>query len=137
LVNYPLSTVVSIARIAITLLVVFSYPLQSHPARKCLLTLYIGLRHGKRSKKVPTNVEPYVATALFLAGTFAVAMTVRNLGTVLGLVGATGSTAVTYILPGAIYWRLHPWPHTLRNVAAIQFVIGCCITPLALTLILL
>jgi amino acid permease len=117
--------------------VVFSYPLQSHPARKCLLTLYIGLRHGKRSKKVPTNVEFYLATAFFLGGTFAVAMTVSNLGTVLGLVGATGSTAVTYILPGAIYWRLHPWPHMLRNIAAVQFILGCCITPVALTLILI
>ena len=76
-----------------------------------------------------------MATALFLLVTGAVALTVTNLGTVLGLVGATGSTAVTYILPGAIYYRLHPHSHPLRYIAALQFVVGCCITPIALTFI--
>jgi amino acid permease len=65
LVSYPVSVVVSVARIAITLLVVFSYPLQSHPARKCFLTLYIALRHGKQSKVVAT-VSPSFLRATFL-----------------------------------------------------------------------
>lgn len=135
LVSYPKSTFVTIVRIAVCLLVVFSYPLQSHPARRCILTMYTSLRHGKGSKVLPTNIEFYTVTAVFLFASFAVAMSVTNLGTVLELVGATGSTAVSYILPGAIYWRLHPYPHPLRYAAALQFTIGCCIVPIALTFI--
>mmetsp|Transcript_8785 Transcript_8785/g.26492 ORF Transcript_8785/g.26492 Transcript_8785/m.26492 type:complete len:317 (-) Transcript_8785:1115-2065(-) len=136
LVNYPRSTFVSIVRIAVSLLVIFSYPLQSHPARRCLLTMYTAVRFGKESERPPSTVEFYAVTGVFLVASFVVAMSVSNLGTVLELVGATGSTAVSYILPGAIYWRLHPHPHPLRYVAAVQFSVGCCIVPIALTFIL-
>jgi amino acid permease len=137
LVNYPRSAFVSIVRVAVCLLVVFSYPLQSHPARRCILTMYIALRHGKGSRIAPTTVEFYAVTALFLTASFITAMSVTNLGSVLELVGATGSTAVSYILPGAIYWRLHPNAHPLRYIAAIQLAVGCCIVPIALTFIFL
>ena len=40
LINYPENALFSCARVAITLLVAFSYPLQVHPARKCLFSLY-------------------------------------------------------------------------------------------------
>ena len=62
-------------------------------------------------------------------------MIVSDLGIVLKLVGATGSTTVCYILPGAVYWALHPEPHFKRWVAGLQFCLGCVIIPVALTFI--
>ena len=40
-----------------------------------------------------------------------------------------------YILPGAVYWSLHPEPHLKRWLAALQFGVGCVIVPVALTFI--
>ena len=39
LVNYPETYLTSTARLFVSLLVAFSYPLQAHPARRCILTL--------------------------------------------------------------------------------------------------
>mmetsp|Transcript_36662 Transcript_36662/g.90902 ORF Transcript_36662/g.90902 Transcript_36662/m.90902 type:complete len:527 (+) Transcript_36662:22-1602(+) len=241
LLSYPSdSAAVTAARIAIAVVVVFSYPLQAHPSRKCSLTLVRSAqegistwresqksplteplsrapssshpeeeaeplegRHRKRSsegalsdgaesanaesrasvswefvdaeEEIPTAApatEPTAATAstvtaaaaaaatttvtaavaesghgesttvywaytaFFILASFAIALVVDNLGTVMALVGATGSTAVSYILPGAIYYVLHPWPHAKRYVAAAMFLIGVCIVPISLTAIL-
>eukprot|EP00038_Savillea_parva_P029219 m.69584 g.69584 ORF g.69584 m.69584 type:complete len:517 (+) comp8595_c0_seq2:222-1772(+) len=136
LINYPRSGFVSAVRVAVCLLVVFSYPLQSHPARRSLLTLLTSIRYGKDAKILPSNFEFYAVTAVFLVASLIVALSVTNLGTVLELVGATGSTTVSYILPGMVYWRLHPFPHPMRRVAVVQTVVGLCIVPIALTFIL-
>ena len=66
----------------------------------------------------------------------AVALSVRSLGKVLSLVGATGSTTISYILPGGIYWRVGP-PGPKRYLAAGQFLLGCVIMPAALTFVFL
>lgn len=42
-----------------------------------------------------------------LLSSWLVAVTVRDLGAVLGFVGATGSTTICYILPGVLYWKMH------------------------------
>lgn len=42
----------------------------------------------------------YGITCVFLVLSFAIAMSVSDLGLILGVVGATGSTTVSYILPG-------------------------------------
>ena len=80
------------------------------------------------------RLEHVVVTTLFLAGSLCIALTVKSLSTVLSVVGATGSTAVSYILPGGIYYRLAP-PSPKRTLALGQFLLGCCIVPTALTLI--
>ena len=61
-------------------------------------------------------------------------MCIRDSSTILSVVGATGSTAVSYILPGGIYYRLAE-PSPKRTLALGQFLLGCCIVPTALTLI--
>jgi len=75
-------------------------------------------------------------TAAFLAGSLLIALAVDDLGVVMAVVGATGSTAVSYILPGAIYWVLHPHPHAMRFAAGAMFAAGVCITPVSLAAIL-
>lgn len=75
-------------------------------------------------------------TCVFLLGSFYIAMTVSNLRVVLGVVGATGSTTVSYILPGAIYIKLHPeqrlWRHRWKRLAYVQLALGIFIVPVAL-----
>lgn len=46
------------------------------------------------------NVLFYGITCAFLVLSFIIAMSVSDLGVILGVVGATGSTTVSYILPG-------------------------------------
>jgi hypothetical protein len=74
-------------------------------------------------------------TTAFLCATFIVAMLVSDLGKALAAVGATGSTMLSYILPGLIYTRLYPmW--TLKRVAAMtMFIVGCLIVPTCVTMI--
>ena len=75
-------------------------------------------------------------TACFLAGTIAIALAVDDLGIVLKVVGATGSTTVSYILPGATYIRV--CPRHLRGWqwwgALGMLLTGCAIMPISLTL---
>jgi amino acid permease len=66
-----------------------------------------------------------------------VALTLADLGVLLSVVGATGSTIVSYILPGSIYYSMHSADMTWkRKAAACMFFAGCGIIPLALGFIL-
>lgn len=62
-------------------------------------------------------------------------------GVMLALVGATGSTAVSYILPGGFYYMLHKdkpaceAPTWKLYAALAQFTLGCILVPTCLTLI--
>eukprot|EP00550_Attheya_septentrionalis_P000212 CAMPEP_0198290390 /NCGR_PEP_ID=MMETSP1449-20131203/8285_1 /TAXON_ID=420275 /ORGANISM="Attheya septentrionalis, Strain CCMP2084" /LENGTH=655 /DNA_ID=CAMNT_0043988895 /DNA_START=207 /DNA_END=2174 /DNA_ORIENTATION=+ len=73
-------------------------------------------------------------TCTFLVLSFMIAMVVSDLGIVLALVGATGSTMVSYILPGAIYAKLHRNDefHAMQGLAYLQFSLGCIIVPTSL-----
>ena len=70
-------------------------------------------------------------TILFLLLSVSIALVVQNLGTILSIVGASGSTLVTYILPGLIYVKLHP-AGRYNIFAYLQFFLGCAIMPSAL-----
>ena len=76
--------------------------------------------------------------AFFLFGSYTVAMATSDIGVVFSLIGATGSTIITYILPGAAYYVLHPpgvGPDWMRNVAYAYVVFGCIIMPFCLVFI--
>lgn len=90
----------------------------------------------QRGPPPPFSTRYWVYTAAFVLGSWLVALCVRDLGKVMAMVGATGSTSVSYILPGAIYWRLHPQPHAKRYVAQGMLLLGVLIVPLALHAIL-
>ena len=86
--------------------------------------------------RVKTDPEKMFATITisFLFLSFIVAMMVDDLGIVLALVGATGSTLVSYVLPGLIYIKLHQ--DSSRCMAWVQLIVGLCVMPLALYFIL-
>ena len=159
--NYPGTALVSVARCMVALLVTFSFPLQCHPSRQCVLSL-LGARRGDRAGAKDDAPAPDAAalaaegdpagalaarrearrrlaehaavTTAFLAGSLTIALLCTSLTTVLSVVGATGSTAVSYILPGGIYYRLAQ-PSFKRTLALCQFCLGCAIVPAALTMI--
>jgi amino acid permease len=88
---------------------------------------------------VSTNPDDrlfYGITIGFLAISFVTAMIVDDLGVVLALVGATGSTLVSYILPGLIYLKIHPVMDASKIGAYIQLLMGCFIMPVALYFVL-
>ena len=78
----------------------------------------------------------YLITFTFLLLSFSVAMVVNDLGVVLALVGATGSTLVSYILPGLIYIKIHPFLDVSNVLAHVQLTVGCFIMPMALYFVL-
>jgi len=78
----------------------------------------------------------YIVTISFLFLSFLVAMVVDDLGVVLAMVGATGSTLVSYVLPGLIYLKIHLHDDWSRVGAKVQLGLGCLIMPVALYFVL-
>ncbi|KAF9959972.1 hypothetical protein BGZ72_008301 [Mortierella alpina] len=151
---YNASLLVTIGRIAIVILVMFSFPLQCHPCRACLDKVLIAIgqfwdstRFGKQQQYnsltdtndhedddhvhpapspssvtlaeggelddhgAPVHEIPQlkyiIMTMAILIGSYLIAITVSDLKVVLSLVGSTGSTAISFILPGSFYYKLH------------------------------
>lgn len=195
--SYPTdSKLVAVARIGISLIVTLCYPLQAHPTRMCVTSIYLTLAAhaerlcGRRQRRglllggldAPLAHEPssalttqvqadlggtpqeqheeaalddhghsvgassgrathVVITTAFILASTAIALKVTDLGVVLEIVGATGSTTVSYILPGACYYIVSKSArgvfHRRRGLALAMLVSGLVIMPLSLTLIVL
>ena len=124
----------TVARALISTIVCFCYPLQAHPARASIINLLN--RGGPNARALATSPCVHSAvTAMFLLASFGIASAVNDLGIVLSVVGATGCTTTTFILPGLCYYNLFPEPHLKRTLALCQFLLGCFIVPFALTFI--
>jgi len=99
----------------------FSYPLQLHPCRASIGNI---LKWRPASSSSPTRSTPLtplahrandkpmsdirfaLITTMIIIASYAVAMTVSSLERVLAYVGSTGSTSISFILPGLFYWRI-------------------------------
>ncbi|KAK9480836.1 transmembrane amino acid transporter protein-domain-containing protein [Lipomyces japonicus] len=118
---YPSSFTSAFGRIAIVILVMFSFPLQCHPCRASLDHVYTHffpsvyssseLAAGKHPF-IPTKRFAYLSGGIIVASYF-VAMIVSSLETVLAFVGATGSTSISFILPGIFGYKLLGSPYHL------------------------
>jgi len=56
----------------------------------------------------------------------------------MSFVGATGATIITFILPGAAYYKMHPegtGPAWKRIAAAVLCITGCIIMPFCVAMI--
>jgi len=125
---YPTAIASTIGRLAIVILVMFSYPLQIHPCRAsidaCMKWRPGGGRkqvEGSPSRSSLMNNTPkpgspksaemsdlkfaIISTALIIMS-FITAMTVSSLEKVLAYVGSTGSTTISFILPGLFYYKI-------------------------------
>lgn len=120
---YPPSIFVNIGRLAIVILVLFSYPLQLHPCRACLeKVIAVCVPSGQEAEPVPTEededdvVKPHpkprsntifiTLTVGILISSYIISMLVSKLDLVLSFVGATGSTTISFILPGLFYAKM-------------------------------
>lgn len=125
---YKPSFLTLLARFAIVFMVVFSFPLMLHPARISVNNIYYWVRVNV-FKKVPeadpeaSEEEPlleqpkaafvpfpdrtfYILTTVLLIVGYAAAISIQSFALVLALVGATGSTAILFILPGLFGYKL-------------------------------
>ncbi|GAA5886468.1 hypothetical protein JCM16303_001420 [Sporobolomyces ruberrimus] len=169
---YPHSTAVSICQSGIVILVLFSYPLQLHPARASLDKF---LFPSPTSPSLPTtpsasralsesdasDIEEDTSTlteqptspteneiplgrfivesSVILFSTFVIAMFVSSLETVLGFVGATGSTTISFILPSIFFLSLFknsqdPKDRKLRLLAFLLLIWGFVVMILSLSM---
>jgi amino acid permease len=132
---YQNSAAATFGRAAIVVLMLFSYPLQAHPCRGSLDKIFAWrpwqsdrlsasqiltpsksglaqmpylLPQPIASGSSDSHRDPRFAllTALILICSYIVAMTVSSLDRVLAFVGSTGSTAISFILPGIFYHRM-------------------------------
>ncbi|KAJ5104587.1 Vacuolar amino acid transporter 5 [Penicillium alfredii] len=122
---YPPGVYATIGRAAIVMLVVFSYPLQCHPCRASVDAVLkwrpqqkpsgnedsphrhplLGPR-GNRTPEPMSDIRFSVITTTILILSYIVAMTVSSLEAVLAYVGSTGSTSISFILPGLFYYKI-------------------------------
>ncbi|KNC81178.1 hypothetical protein SARC_06489 [Sphaeroforma arctica JP610] len=132
---YPKSTLMTICRLCITLLVVTSYPLQTHPCRDNITHLLAKV-FPRMDVFHSARIYYGITGAICLSG-YIVAICVTDLSKVLAVVGATASTFITYILPGLFYTKLHQndgWT-TRRIGAAVLFCAGLTVMTVCLTAI--
>jgi len=144
---YPSTSLfIAVGQLAIVLLIMFSYPLQVQPCRNCLDKIF----HAGDPINVPSDDdddgevvvdEHAVADMSFLKHTllttgivvigFVIAYFVDNLQMVLSFVGTIGSTTISFILPGLLYWKLSredPSVSRALNKAALGLAgYGCCV----------
>lgn len=125
---YAPSVSSTIGRLAIVILVMFSYPLQIHP---CRASVDACLKWRPRRRSGRTEVSPSrnsllnggaklpskpaadisdlrfaILTTIIIVLSFITAMTVSSLEKVLAYVGSTGSTTISFILPGLFYYKI-------------------------------
>ncbi|CAK9000884.1 unnamed protein product [Durusdinium trenchii] len=129
--DYPQNAVVAFTSLLYSMLAVFSYPLQIHPSRASALALMNLVRPSEGAHRWAA------VTLLELVGSLLIAITVMDLGKILGVVGATGSTMVSYILPGIVYVQTFRDFHLRRSLALGQLILGCIIMPVCLVLLFL
>jgi len=107
--QYVPSIASTIGRIAIVILVMFSYPLQIHPCRASIDNILKWRPRRVHSPSIPgravemSDVKFAVISTCLIVGTYLVAMTVNNLETVLAYVGSTGSTAISLSVAPSFY----------------------------------
>ncbi|RKF71267.1 Vacuolar amino acid transporter 5 [Golovinomyces cichoracearum] len=129
---YPPSTGSIVGKSAIVLLSTFSFPLQVHPCRASVdaVLRWRPIRGGvysltsldkspsrsvpllasqnRQASKSDTISEPRLAfiTTVIIVLSYVVSMTISSLDKVLAYVGSTGSTSISFILPGLFYYKI-------------------------------
>ncbi|PVF99817.1 putative AVT6-involved in amino acid efflux from the vacuole [Serendipita vermifera] len=154
---YPATSLfIAFGQLAIVILVLFSYPLQVHPCRNCLDKIVDAVFSKKHATPPPvangtTHTEQEededhdydhgahdeasplrhtLLTAAIIVSGFTIAYFVNSLQIVLSFVGSTGSTTISFILPGLFFSRLfkdEPKDRFLVTLAKGLTVYGVCV----------
>lgn len=129
---YPKTPPILVCRLAISMMVIASFPLQSHPLRDSIFHL---LETFKPQRRWRENQALYWGITLSVVfSSMCIALVVHNLSTVLAVVGGTASTTLTLILPGLFYVTMfeHEGWTSRRCGAAVIGAAGVLIMPLSL-----
>ncbi|EPY50510.1 vacuolar amino acid efflux transporter Avt8 [Schizosaccharomyces cryophilus OY26] len=94
------SFLIAFGKLAIVMLVLFSYPLQCHPCRN---SLYQAIRRSYSAHDM-SNAYHIGLTICILVTSLLIALSLSSLELVLAFVGSTGSTFISFILPGLLYY---------------------------------
>ncbi|KAG0709322.1 vacuolar amino acid transporter 5 [Suillus ampliporus] len=145
---YPSTSLfIAVGQLAIVMLIMFSYPLQVQPCRNCLDKIF---HVGAPTKATDSNdgeeeeeevdvhavsdmslFKHTLLTAAITGFGFVVAYFVDDLQMVLSFVGTTGSTTISFILPGLLFWKISrddpSVSRTLNRAALALAGYGCCV----------
>ncbi|CAM9381058.1 unnamed protein product [Heterosigma akashiwo] len=129
-------------RLFSALMVCFCFPLQAHPARNSILSLIKVFGSQSMSNAVAngSSFAHYIVSFMIVAVSWVIALNVSDLGLVQSVIGATGSTIVTLILPGLVYSNINFAPQDKQNpwkktYAKFHMWLGVLIIPVCLTFI--
>ena len=139
LVKYPQDSVsIVIVRIALSIAVAFSYPINVQPCRHCMASLIFNVSNADLEL---SRMKFILLTTGICGCTIVVAMIVKDLGIVLGIVGATGITTMSFILPGLFYYNINDeeirngkWYKCKRNIGVVLICMGVVIVPFSITM---
>lgn len=136
---YTPSTASTIGKAAIVILVMFSYALQVHPCRASIDAVLKWRPSGRGRFSQASQQAPLVPgakaparndsisearfatiTTVIIILSYIVAITVESLSQVLAYVGSTGSTSISFILPGLFFYKISApdSPHHQRLLKA-------------------
>ncbi|KAI9355270.1 transmembrane amino acid transporter protein-domain-containing protein [Pilaira anomala] len=138
--EYPQSYFVAYGRLAIVILVIFSYPLQAHPCRASIDKIIDHIQHKSAAATTTTSVSVVfsykrfmIVTLSIVIASYFVAISISQLDLVLSFVGSTGSTTISFILPGLFYFKLHDGWHWKRICALFLVAYGFMVMSVCLT----
>ncbi|KAI1464564.1 transmembrane amino acid transporter protein-domain-containing protein [Daldinia caldariorum] len=128
---YPASIASTIAKAAIVVLVTFSIPLQIHPCRASVDAVLKWRPNGSRSQgrtnspggrpllpnpsqsrsdhgpSAPmSDLRFAILSTIIVVLAYVTSLTVTSLEQMLAFVGSTGSTSISFILPGLFYYKI-------------------------------
>lgn len=134
---YPAAWPATFGRFCIALMVLLSFPLMLHPARISVNNILYALKPRESTPLLGGVPFPrgtfYVLTGAMLAVGYVLAATVELFALVLALVGATGLTAISFILPGLFGYSLAAG-RVLRTLLLALAAWGFCVMVVCLYL---
>lgn len=141
LISYPKATLTTVARICVSLLVSFSFPILFLPGRSSIMGLWRGFDKDEDAWIKNNTFRYTVVTICLLAGSLGTALVVEDLGLIFGFVGATGATMISFILPGISYYKMHEpmqeGPQWKRTGALMLCGLGLIVMPVCTTFLFL
>jgi amino acid permease len=110
--------------------------LQAHPCRASINKILDQTKLKKDLAPEPASTKKHlIVTTIIIILSYLVAITISQLDLVLSFVGSTGSTTISFILPGLFYFKLYSdkkW-HWKRMIALFLTIYGVTVMTVCLT----
>eukprot|EP00916_Digyalum_oweni_P025718 GHVL01042348.1.p1 GENE.GHVL01042348.1~~GHVL01042348.1.p1 ORF type:complete len:459 (+),score=37.38 GHVL01042348.1:47-1423(+) len=130
--DYPDSIAIKIAKVALTIVNLTALPLQVHPSKTSLLTIFNFL-NNKFGKPLMSKVW----TFFFIVSTSGVACFVQELDIIFALLGILVSFPVIFTLPALSYLKLFPRGGVNWIISWFMLVTGIILIPICFTIFLI